>query len=103
MTRNSLHSVLVIDDHPLFRKGVVQLISQEDDFQLVSETATGREGIEVAKQHDPDLILLDLNMKEMDGIQVLKALKKEGLNSLIIMLTVSDAEQDLVDAIKGGC
>lgn len=95
-------SVLIIDDHPLFRKGVVQLISLEDSFSLVGEAASGQEGIDIATKTRPDLILLDLNMKEMDGIQTLKGLKESGLESFIIMLTVSNSESDLVASLKAG-
>ncbi len=95
-------SVLIIDDHPLFRKGVAQLLSMEDSFRFVGEAASGQEGIELAKEKEPDLILLDLNMDGMDGIQTLKALKEAEVNSFIIMLTVSNAESDLVASLKAG-
>ena len=72
------NSVLIIDDHPLFRKGVSQLISDmEHEFKLIGEAASGEEGIKLALQHNPDLILLDLNMKGMDGIETLIELKKK--------------------------
>jgi len=95
-------SVLIIDDHPLFRKGVAQLISLEDSFSLVGEAASGEEGVEIARQTNPDLILLDLNMKGMDGIHTLKALKETDIDSFIIMLTVSNSESDLVASLKAG-
>lgn len=95
-------SVLVIDDHPLFRKGVAQLLSLEDDFELIGEAESGKDGIELAKQTNPDLILLDLNMSGMDGIQTLKALKETNVDSFIIMLTVSNNESDLVASLKAG-
>jgi two-component system nitrate/nitrite response regulator NarL len=96
------NSVLIIDDHPLFRKGVRQLIETQGDLEVVSESASGDEGIEIAKKLKPDLILLDLNMKKMDGFQTLKILKETDLDFLVIILTVSDAEQDLVTAVQLG-
>ncbi len=103
MNTSKKYTVLVIDDHPLFRKGVTQLFESENDFEIIGESACGSDGIELARQVKPDLILLDLNMKGMDGIQVLKAIKKsDDIDSLVIMLTVSDAEADLVSAIKCG-
>lgn len=96
------NSVLIIDDHPLFRKGVGLLIETQADLEVVSESASGEEGIEIAKKLKPDLILLDLNMKKMDGFQALKILKEIDLDSLVIILTVSDAEQDLVTAVQLG-
>lgn len=95
-------TVLIIDDHPLFRKGVAQLISLEEGFTLVGEAASGKEGISIAIETKPDLILLDLNMSGMDGIQTLKAIKEAGIDSFVIMLTVSNAEADLVASLKAG-
>ncbi len=97
-----INSVLIIDDHPLFRKGVVQLINSQNDLNVVGESASGKEGIQIANLKKPDLILLDLNMKQMDGFQVLKYIKETDLDSLVIMLTVSDVEKDLVTAIRLG-
>jgi two-component system nitrate/nitrite response regulator NarL len=101
-TMSSKYSIIVIDDHPLFRKGVTQLINMDKDFDLIGEAASGAEGIELAKQVKPDLILLDLNMKGIDGIQTLKALKECDLDSQIIMLTVSNNEEDLVQVLRLG-
>lgn len=95
-------TVLVIDDHPLFRKGVRQLVEMGDDFALTGEAADGATGLELAKRLKPDLILLDINMKGMNGIETLKAIKDADLDSRVIMLTVSDHEEDLVDALRAG-
>ncbi len=97
-----MSSVLIIDDHPLFRKGLCQLVDSQKDLKLVGEAASGKEGIEIANKVEPDLILLDLNMKEMDGLQVLKNIKETDLDPLIIIITVSDAEADLVTAVRLG-
>ena len=97
------NSVLIIDDHPLFRKGVSQLISDMgDEFKLVGEAPSGEEGIKLALQHKPDLILLDLNMKGMDGIETLIELKKSDIDSFVVVLTVSNDEKDLVSALRNG-
>ena len=71
--------ILVIDDHPLLRKGVLQLIDMDDELIAVGEASNGADGVELAKTLDPDLILLDLNMRGMDGIATLKALREKGL------------------------
>lgn len=97
------NSVLIIDDHPLFRKGVSQLISDmEQEFKLIGEAPSGEEGIKLALQHNPDLILLDLNMKGMDGIETLIELKKSDIDSFVVVLTVSNDEKDLVSALRNG-
>jgi len=95
-------SVIIIDDHPLFRKGVSQLIALNDQLHLIGEASSGEEGLELARALEPDLILLDLNMKGMNGIETLRALREADLAARILILTVSDAADDLVAAIRAG-
>ncbi len=97
-----ISSVITIDDHPLFRKGVADLIALDDTLTLVGEAANGEEGLELAQRLNPDLILLDLNMKGMDGIEILKAIKSTELDSRVIILTVSDNEEHVVAALRAG-
>lgn len=95
--------VLIVDDHPLFRRGLIQLIEMAgNDLELVGEASGGKEGIELAHKLQPDIILLDLNMRDMNGVEVLKAVKASDLDSRVVMLTVSDAEEDLVAALRAG-
>ena len=97
------NSILIIDDHPLFRKGVAQLINDMgDEFTLIGEAQSGKEGIQLALECTPDLILLDLNMDGMNGIETLIELKNKEIDSYVIVLTVSNAEEDLVAAIRNG-
>lgn len=96
------HTILIIDDHPLFRKGLSQLIQSADDFSIVGEASGGHDGIARALELQPDMILLDLNMKDMSGIDVLKALKTADIDSRVIMLTVSDHAADLIAALRAG-
>jgi len=94
--------VLIIDDHPLFRRGVSQLLGLADGFEIVGEAASGQEGIELAKRLDPDLILLDLNMKGMNGLETLRTMRDLEIDARIILVTVSDAPEDLIAAIRNG-
>jgi two-component system nitrate/nitrite response regulator NarL len=95
--------VLVIDDHPLFRKGVADLLDMEPALTLVGEAADGATGLRLARELTPDLILLDLNMKGMDGIETLRRLRADdALEARIVMLTVSDLEADVVAALRTG-
>jgi two-component system nitrate/nitrite response regulator NarL len=95
--------VLVIDDHPLFRKGVADLLDMEPALTLVGEAADGAAGQRLARELAPDLILLDLNMKGLDGIETLRRLRGDpALDARIVMLTVSDTEADVVAALRSG-
>ena len=94
--------VLIIDDHPLFRRGVSQLLDLEPGFAVIGEASSGQEGLAMARQHEPDLILLDLNMKVMNGIETLKAMRDADIDARIIVLTVSNAPDDLIGAIRAG-
>lgn len=94
--------VMIIDDHPLFRKGVSQIIADDPNFEVVGEAASGQEGLDLAEQIQPDLVLLDLNMKGMDGLETLRRFKQTDLLARYVILTVSDAEDDLMEALKAG-
>ncbi len=94
--------ILVIDDHPLFRKGVGQLIAMAPHLELVGEASNGEQGVAKARELDPDLILLDLHMTGMSGIETLKAIRDAGLDCRVVILTVSDNADDLVAAIRCG-
>jgi two-component system nitrate/nitrite response regulator NarL len=102
MNEDLQQTILIIDDHPLFRKGLIQLIQSALEFDIVGEASGGKEGIECALALNPDMILLDLNMKDMNGIDVLKAIKAAEIDSRVIMLTVSDSADDLVAALRAG-
>ncbi len=102
MNNNNTYSVISIDDHPLFRKGVSDLIDMEDSLRLVGEADNGQDGLRLAVEHNPDLILLDINMKGMDGLETLKAIRDSDVDSRIMMLTVSDNEDDVITALRLG-
>ncbi len=94
--------IVVIDDHPLFRKGVADLIAMAANMELVGEAADGETGLVVARDTRPDLILLDLNMKGLDGLGTLRRLRELDQDVRVIMLTVSDSEEDVVAALRAG-
>jgi len=95
-------SVILIDDHPMLRNGVAQLISLEDNLEVVAEACSGDEGIALAVKHEPDLILLDLNMKGLSGIDTLIALKRTELTAKVVIFSVSDNKTDVLQALKFG-
>ncbi len=94
--------ILIIDDHPLFRKGVAQLIAMAPHLQVVGEASNGEQGVAMAKELDPDMILLDLHMTGTGGIETLRAIRDAGMDCRVVILTVSDNADDLVAAIRSG-
>lgn len=98
--------VVVVDDHALFRAGLIGLLNNMGGFIVVGEAENGREAIEVIRQTSPDIVLLDVNMPIMNGIETVRALKKQADHSLreirILMLTISKHETDLFEAITAG-
>ncbi|WP_153448495.1 two-component system response regulator NarL [Vibrio algicola] len=95
-------TVILIDDHPMLCGGVKHLIEMNGNMQVVAMAHTGTEGIKLAKQHEPDLILLDLNMPEMNGLETLRELRNCHLSSRVVVFTVSNYKGDLTNAIKLG-
>lgn len=102
MLHDAPQRLLIVDDHPLFRKGVRYLVNMVPGFTIVGEASCGQEGIDMAAELNPDMILLDLNMKDMGGIDVLKVVKASGNDARIVMLTVSDQAEDLAAALRAG-
>ncbi len=94
--------VVLVDDHQLFRAGLAALMSGCDDFELVGEAASGPEALERVRAVVPDVVLMDIHMPGGDGLEAVKAIKKELPQVKIAMLTVSDADEDLFAAIKNG-
>ncbi|ABK53532.1 two component transcriptional regulator, LuxR family [Acidothermus cellulolyticus 11B] len=94
--------VLVADDHALFRRGLEMVLRQEPDIQLVAEASDGAEAVARAAETLPDVVLLDVRMPKRTGIEACAAIKEVCPSAKIIMLTISDEEADLYEAIKAG-
>ena len=94
--------VLVVDDHELFRRGLTMLLGVEDDIEVVGEAGDGIAATELAAATAPDVILMDVRMPKGSGIDACVTLKQDAPTARIIMLTVSDEEADLYEAIKNG-
>lgn len=95
-------TILVIDDHPLIRRGITQLLELDETFEVLAEASNGTEGLALAKKLSPDMIILDLNMKGMSGLDVLKALRLDDIDAKIAVLTVSDSRSDIFALIEAG-
>lgn len=94
--------VVVVDDQELFRRGLVMLVGAEDDIEVIGEASDGDEALELAESKAPDVILMDVRMPKRSGIEACVAIKQAAPAAKIIMLTMSDEEADLYEAIKNG-
>ncbi|WP_455815275.1 two-component system response regulator NarL [Pseudomonas graminis] len=95
-------SVLLIDDHPMIRNGLKQLIGLDSRLCVVGEASNGADGVALAEQLEADLILLDLNMPGMNGLETLEQLRAIDACGHIVVFSVSDYEDDVINALKRG-
>ena len=94
--------IVVVDDHALFRRGITALLSQEPGFAVVGEASDGFEGIRTVLVQKPDVVLLDLNMPGISGLEALAAILKDVPGTPVVMLTVSEDADDLLTALRNG-
>ncbi len=102
MKSSTTANAIVVDDHPLFRRGVVELLNESDRFDVMQSYGSALDLIEDMPEIPPDLLLLDLQMPDMSGIEALKALRPQLTDTKIVMLTVSMDSQSLMEAISIG-
>ena len=100
--RNRNITTMLVDDHELIREGIKQIIELEEDINVIAQTGDGEEAVELAMKYNPDVILLDINMPKMSGIDVLRRLKDLGTTSRIIMLTIHNDREYLLETMKVG-
>ncbi len=94
--------VMICDDHALFRRGLIMVLEAEDDIEVVGEAEDGRDAVERVADIVPDVVLMDVRMPEIDGIEATRLIAERAPSAKILMLTVSDEESDLYEAIKAG-
>ena len=96
------YRLVVVDDHALFRRGLVGLLGDMTEFEVIGEAGDGIEALEVITRTHPDIVLLDLNMPRLDGIGLVQALRQRKESPRILMLTISQDDNDLLRAVKAG-
>ena len=94
--------ILLVDDHVLFRKGVDAVLATRPEIEVVGEADDGLQAIDLARQTMPDVILMDINMPNCDGLEATRRIKGEMPHVKVVMLTVSDEDKNLFEAIKAG-
>lgn len=102
MSEKPSYRVLIVDDHPLMRRGIRQLLATDAIFEVIGEASNGMEALSLANRDSPDIILLDLNMKGLSGLDTLHALRRDGICARVIVLTVSDAPSDIYALMDAG-
>lgn len=95
-------SVLIVDDHPLFREGVRNVLILEEDIKIVGETTTGDEALQLVRDKQPMVALVDVNLPSMNGIQVTRQVVAERINTAIVLLTAYDDVEQVLHAFKAG-
>lgn len=95
-------TVLIADDHALFREGLIGLLESEPAIEVIGEANNGMEALEKARELQPDLILMDINMPVCDGLEATRLIKEEMPHVRVVMLTVSEEDKDLFEAIRSG-
>ncbi len=99
---NGSHDVLVVDDHALVRRGVVNIIAHEPDLRVVAEASNGVEALEAYAKYRPDVTLLDLRMPVMEGVEAVRQIRALDPNAKVIVLTTYDTDEDITRALKAG-
>lgn len=94
--------ILVADDHPVVRDGLVAILGTRPDFEVVGEAGTGREAVDQYQRLSPDIVFLDLEMPEMDGVAVLRLLRQHDPNVKVIIFTAFDTDERIVEAVRAG-
>jgi DNA-binding NarL/FixJ family response regulator len=94
--------VLVVDDHPVFRRGLLSVLADDADLEVTSAVGTGKEALSSALEHRPDVVLLDLNLTDLNGIEVTSRLVAQGFSGKVLILTMYDDEVALVAALQAG-
>ncbi|NLK86478.1 MAG: response regulator transcription factor [Clostridiaceae bacterium] len=95
-------SVLIADDHSMLRQGLKQILELESDIEVIAQASNGSEAIQLAKEHRPDVILMDINMPGINGLQAIKQIKDEELTSRIIVLTIHEDREYLFKTLQMG-
>lgn len=94
--------IVLVDDHSLCRRGLTELLTLRYDMNVVGATAQVKELLQLLKDHEPDLLVMDLRMEPLDGFGVMAQIRKEGFETPVVILTMSDSEADLATALRTG-
>jgi DNA-binding NarL/FixJ family response regulator len=94
--------IVIADDHPVFRAGLEGLLSGQEDLQVVGEAANGREAVDMVRRASPDVLLVDLQMPELDGVHAIREIRSVAPRTRILVLTTYDSDGDILRAVEAG-
>lgn len=98
----SLIRVLIADDHPIVRNGLILMLRYSTDLEIVGEASTGKEAVELYRQQQPDVALMDLRMPEMGGVEAITIIRQEFSNARILVLSTYDYDEDIYQGLQAG-
>jgi len=98
----NVYKVVIVDDHPLFRQGVVDTISLEEDFVVLGQASAGDEALALIKEKQPQVVILDVNLPGMNGLQVTRAIRDENLSTRVLLVTAYDDIEQVIHAMRSG-
>lgn len=102
MSKTQSIKIMIVDDHPVVREGLSRIIVSESGMEVIAEAGTGAEALKQYRKLRPDIVLLDMRMPEMTGIQTIEAIRKEFSNARIIVLSTYDLEEDIYQSLQAG-
>lgn len=94
--------ILSVDDHPLVREGIAAMINDQPDMQMVAQSSSGKEGIQSFREHKPDIVLMDMRLPDMSGIDAMITIRSEFKDARVIILTSSEGDAEMRRALDGG-
>jgi two-component system, NarL family, response regulator LiaR len=94
--------ILVVDDHPIVREGLVAILESQDDFNVVAEGNNGAEAVALYQQHSPDVVMIDLQMPQVDGVQGIQKIREIDEDARIVVLTAYDTDERILQAVQAG-
>ncbi len=95
-------NLLIVDDHPIVRDGLVAILTTQPDFRIVGEAASGQEALALFQQDQPDVVLLDLEMPEMDGVELIRQLRVARPDVKTVVFTAFDTDERILSALQAG-
>ncbi len=95
-------TVIIVDDHPLFRQGVVDSISLEPNLEVLAEASNGDDALKIIKENPPDVVVLDMNLPGMNGLEVTSAIKSQKIPTHVILVTAYDDAEQVIHAMRAG-